>query len=99
MKNKKILIPITLAMALASSSLPSFAGGVLPICPKEIIVEAATYATIYETTNMYTSKYDGEVVCSIPKGAKVEIRHKSSEWSRIKYDHKIGYIKNIYLIY
>lgn len=95
MKLKKALIAMSLGVAtLVSSSVPVFAGNVMHVYSEEANVEVAssTYAVVNRNTKMYTGRYSGTVVCSLPQGAVVEIRSTHSVRCRVLYNHEIGYV-------
>ena len=37
------------------------------------------------------------MLATMPKGAKVEVVEKGSEWSKVKYNGKTGFASNAYL--
>ncbi len=95
MKLKKALLVMSLGVAtLLSSSVPVFAGNVMHVQSEEENIEVAssTYAIVNRNTKMYSGRYSGSVVCSLPQGAIVEIRSTHSVRCRVKYNHEIGYV-------
>lgn len=101
MKRKKILTMFLLTATLLNSSTIVFASSVTPVNSKETNIEVATttYAVVNTATTMYTGKYYEGIVCSVPKGAVVEIRDSDTNWCRVLYNHKLGYIKTSYLTF
>lgn len=99
MRNKKILaVAAITGVLLSTNSVLAYAINATPTQVQEFDIEArTTYATVNQNTTMYTGKYYEGVVCSVPKGARVEIRLKDSDWCRVNYNHQIGYIKTSYL--
>ena len=97
MKKKKVLMAVFLgAVFLLTSNVPVFASNGMLVYSEKADIQATneTYAIVNQDAYMYTSKYfQGNVVCSVPQGAIVEIRSEGLEWCRIKYNHQIGYIE------
>lgn len=97
MRNRKVLIAMfSLAVSLLANNVPVLASNDMCVHSEEASIEVAnaTYAIVNKNTTMYTSKYyQGNVVCSVPMGAIVEIRSQGTEWCRVKYNHQIGYVE------
>ena len=59
----------------------------------------STNETATTTANLRLRKTapSGSVLATMPKGAKVEVVEKGSEWSKVKYNGKTGFASNAYL--
>ncbi len=59
----------------------------------------STTETATTTANLKLRKTakTGSVITTMPKGSKVEVLEKGSEWSKVKYNGKTGYASNAYL--
>ena len=59
----------------------------------------STNETATTTANLRLRKTapSGSVLSTMPKGAKVEVLEKGSDWSKVKYNGKTGYASNAYL--
>lgn len=59
----------------------------------------STTETAKTTANLKLRKTakTGSVITTMPKGSKVEVLEKGSEWSKVKYNGKTGYASNAYL--
>lgn len=59
----------------------------------------STTETAKTTANLKLRKTakTGSVITTMPKGSKVEVLEKGSEWSKVKYHGKTGYASNAYL--
>ncbi len=59
----------------------------------------STNETATTTANLRLRKTapSGSVLATMPKGAKVEVLEKGSDWSKVKYNGKTGYASNAYL--
>lgn len=63
------------------------------------IVTPSTNETATTTANLKLRKTakTGSVITTMPKGSKVEVLEKGSEWSKVKYNGKTGFASNAYL--
>ena len=59
----------------------------------------STTETATTTANLKLRKTakTGSVITTMPKGSKVEVLEKGSEWSKVKYNGKTGFASNAYL--
>lgn len=63
------------------------------------IVTPSTNETAKTTANLRLRKTapNGTVITKMPKGSKVEVLEKGTEWSKVKYNGKTGFASNAYL--